>query len=103
MAIEPTVKVLPSWRAIDPAGTVSAPGSSFSFKTGDWRTDRPVWTESACRHCGLCVPVCPDSSIPFGAEFKRGPFDLDHCKGCGVCAQACPFGAIAMVPEGGAR
>lgn len=91
---------LPSWRDIDSAGTVEASGSSSAFLTGDWRTERPIWAEDACRQCSLCVPACPDSSIPFGTDARRGTFDLDHCKGCGVCAEVCPFGAIAMIPEG---
>lgn len=103
MANEVVRKTLPSWREIDSAGTVAVSGSSEAFKTGDWRTERPVWKAEACRHCALCVPACPDSSIPFGADQRRGTFDLDHCKGCGVCAAVCPFGAISMVPEGGLK
>ena len=51
--------------------------------------------EEKCRQCLLCVPVCPDSSIPV-SEGKRREFDYDHCKGCGICAKVCPFGAIEM-------
>ena len=30
--------------------------------TGEWMM--PVFKEDKCRHCLLCVPFCPDSSIP---------------------------------------
>ena len=43
----------------------------------------------------LCVPVCPDVSIPV-KDGKRLDFDYDHCKDCGICASVCPFGAIEM-------
>ena len=56
---------------------------------------KPVFVEDKCKQCLLCVPVCPDSSIPV-QDKKRLEFDYDHCKGCGICVKACPFGAITM-------
>ncbi len=87
-----------SWREVTPGGTIIGGASAAGFITGDWRTDRPVWNTEACRQCLLCVPVCPDSSIPVTRE-KRTDFDLDHCKGCGICAEVCSFGAITMRKE----
>lgn len=72
-----------------------AAGTSKYFKTGEWRTNTPVFWEEKCKQCLLCAPVCPDSSIPV-KNSKREEFDYDHCKGCGICAQVCPFGAIEM-------
>lgn len=72
-----------------------AAGTSKEFKTGEWRTNTPVFLEEKCRQCLLCAPVCPDSCIPV-TEGRRGAFDMDHCKGCGICAESCPFGAIEM-------
>lgn len=69
------------------------------FRTGEWRMDTPKFIEEKCKQCLLCVPVCPDSSIPV-KEGKRLDFDLDHCKGCGICEKACPFDAIIMKKGG---
>lgn len=70
-------------------------GTSKEFNTGEWRTNTPVFKENLCKQCLLCVPVCPDSSIPV-KDGKRLDFDYDHCKGCGICVKSCPFGALEM-------
>ncbi len=72
-------------------------GTSRQFKTGEWRTNTPVFYAEKCKQCLLCTPVCPDGCIPV-VDFKRTDFDYDHCKGCGICVKACPFNAIEMVP-----
>ena len=87
------------WQDITPGGDILASGNSAEFKTGDWRTHKPVVDMEKCIHCLLCVPVCPDTSIPV-EDGKRLEFDYDHCKGCGVCAKVCPVNCISMVPEG---
>ena len=74
---------------------IFAGGTAKSFRTGEWRTNTPVFLEEKCRQCLLCTPVCPDGSIPV-KNGKRENFDYDHCKGCGICVKACPFGAIEM-------
>ena len=76
-------------------GVVLAGGNSVDFKTGDWRTQTPIWHEDKCKQCLLCFPYCPDCSIPV-KDKKRLGFDMDHCKGCGICSSICPFGAIEM-------
>jgi len=84
------------WEEITPGGTVFVAGNAREFKTGTWRSEKPIFIDEKCTQCGLCFPVCPDDSIPVNKEQKREDFDYDMCKGCGVCADVCPFNAIIM-------
>lgn len=81
-------------------GNIYKAGNAKEFKTGDWRSVRPVFEEEKCKQCGLCFPVCPENAIPVKEDLKRTDFNFDYCKGCGVCAKVCPFGAITMKEEG---
>lgn len=83
------------WQDLTEGLSIYEPATSKEFMTGEWRTATPVLDREKCTNCLLCVPYCPDSSIPV-ADKKRAEFDLDHCKGCGICVKACPFGAITM-------
>lgn len=83
------------WQDLHMGLHVYEPATSKAFETGEWRTNTPVLDLDKCKQCLLCVPYCPDSSIPV-KDGKRLDFDLDHCKGCGICVSACPFGAIMM-------
>jgi len=87
-----------TWQEISPGGEVREGGTSELVNTGDWRTMIPAFIEEKCKHCMLCVPVCPDSSIPV-KDGRRLDFDFMHCKGCGVCWKACPFDAITFGKE----
>ena len=80
-------------------GNIYCAGNAREFKTGDWRSMKPVWDEEKCKQCGLCFAVCPENSIPVGKDCKRTETDFDYCKGCGVCAQVCPFKEIEMKVE----
>ncbi len=71
-------------------------GNAREFKTGDWRSIKPVFLSDKCKQCGLCFPVCPDNAIPVNKDQKEKTFNYDYCKGCGVCSKTCPFGAIEM-------
>lgn len=86
---------------LTPGGDIYDAGNARCFKTGDWRSIRPVFHPEKCKQCGLCFPVCPENAIPVGKEdLQRKDFNFDYCKGCGVCAKVCPFGAITMEEEG---
>ena len=78
------------WQDLTEGMIVAGAGTSRAFNTGEWSNNKPQF-----KQCLLCVPVCPDSSIPV-TEMKRDEFDYEHCKGCGICVKACPFGAITM-------
>ena len=86
------------WQEISPGGEVCEGGTARLVKTGEWRSNVPVWEPDKSKQCLLCAPFCPDSSIPV-TDGKRGDFDLDHCKGCGICWKVCPFQAIHMEKE----
>ena len=82
-------------------GNIYTAGNAKNFKTGDWRSVKPVYLKDKCKQCGLCFPVCPDNAIPVSKDtFQRADFNYDYCKGCGVCAKVCPFKAIEMKEEG---
>jgi pyruvate ferredoxin oxidoreductase delta subunit len=88
------------WKKHPMGATIPTAGNAEDFRTGDWRTEKPVWDEGKCIQCLLCWIHCPDTSIPVENE-KRVEFDYDHCKGCGICAKICPSDAIHMVSERG--
>ncbi len=88
----------PGWKKIPVAGLILEAGNAAEYKTGEWRTERPVINRDLCTDCLTCWIHCPDSSIIVeNGEFKD--FDLDHCKGCGICMSVCPKKAIRMEPE----
>ena len=83
-------------------GIILEAGSSKHFKTGDWRTFRPITDFNKCIQCMQCVVFCPDACIPTkgkGNDIKRIETDWEFCKGCGICAQICPVKCIKMEEE----
>mgnify|MGYP002770747433 CR=1 FL=1 len=87
-----------TWQELTTGVEIYEPATSRLVETGDWRVDVPVFKEDKCKQCLLCVPFCPDSSIPV-KDGKRLDFDFKHCKGCGICVAVCPFDAIDFVKE----
>ena len=59
------------WEEMTPGGNDLQAGNSKEFKTGDWRSQKPVYIPEKCRQCGLCFPVCPDDAIPVNKEQKE--------------------------------
>lgn len=89
---------LSSWKEM-PIGTlITEPGSARNFKTGDWRSQKPVWDSAKCSSCLICYIYCPDSSIKV-KDGKMTGMDYDYCKGCGICSEECPKKAITMELE----
>ena len=86
------------WKDIPIGGLILEPGNAVNYKTGSWRTFKPVIDKEKCTNCLLCWIYCPDSSIVVEDGKIRG-IDYEHCKGCGICSAQCPVKAIKMVKE----
>ena len=86
-----------SWKEMDIGGLTEA-GSSLKFKTGSWKSFKPIWDKGKCIHCMICVVDCPENCIPTKSD-KREETDLDYCKGCGICMAVCPVKCIKMEEE----
>jgi pyruvate ferredoxin oxidoreductase delta subunit len=86
------------WHEVNPGCMVFAAGNAANYKTGSWKSQRPLWDNAKCIKCGICYIYCPEGCIQ---EVKDGFFDanLDYCKGCGICAHECWPGAIVMREE----
>ncbi|MCL5108280.1 MAG: 4Fe-4S binding protein [Chloroflexi bacterium] len=80
---------LPCVSEVPLGGILSNVGNSAQYRTGSWRTQRPIFKADICTNCLLCWINCPDGSIAV-AEGKVTGIDEMHCKGCGICAYVCP-------------
>lgn len=89
---------LKSKNEIPQGGLILEAGNSNEFKTGNWRSRRPVREVEKCIDCMICFTNCPDMAIK-GDDGKFGHFDYDFCKGCGLCANVCPVKCIKMIDE----
>lgn len=85
------------WKEL-PEGDVLKGATSLAFKTGNWRSFKPVHIPENCIHCLLCWIACPDSAIKV-QEGRFEKIDYDYCKGCGICSYECPKNAIKMEEE----
>ena len=87
-----------TWKDLEVGCVVSAAGNARQYKTGDWRSLRPICDKTKCIKCGVCYIFCPDMAI---SKTDEGYFEADlyYCKGCGICAQECITSCITMVEE----
>jgi len=87
-----------TWKDVEVGAIVSEPGSARQYRTGDWRSQRPIFDSSKCIKCGVCYLFCPEGCVEQNAE---GYFEADlfYCKGCGICVRECWPRAITMVEE----
>lgn len=86
------------WHELNVGCVIEEIGNASEYKTGDWRSQRPVVNQDKCIKCGLCWLFCPDAAIE-QMEDGRYRWNMDYCKGCGICATECKPGAIEMVEE----
>ncbi len=87
-----------SWKELNVGCVIDEAGNAATYRTGDWRSQRPVYNKDRCIRCGTCYVFCPDMAIKI-IQDGYIEHDLYYCKGCGICAQECPTGAIAMKDE----
>lgn len=92
---------LKDWKQLAIGGIIKKAGSSEEFKTGDWRSFRPVVDNDKCIGCMLCWAHCPDNAIKIIKKDGKQliSIDYDHCKGCGLCSEVCPVHAIKLRRE----
>ena len=96
LAVE--TEIMPSWQELLPGGVVAEAGSAKRYRTGDWRSEHPVWNHEKCIKCGICYLFCPEGCIRQN-EDDYFEADLYYCKGCGICARECWTEAITMIEE----
>lgn len=87
-----------TWKELPIGCIIDEGGTSRRFKTGDWRSERPIFISEKCNNCLLCYIYCPEDSILMN-DGKVTGIDYDYCKGCGICANVCNIKAIEMKPE----
>jgi pyruvate ferredoxin oxidoreductase delta subunit len=86
------------WKTLEVGCVVSDAGNASYYKTGDWRSMRPVVNKSQCIRCGVCYIFCPDMAV---GKTEDGYFEANmyYCKGCGICSRECFTGCISMAAE----
>lgn len=87
-----------TWKDIPPGCIVFEPASAREYKTGDWRSQRPIWEQEKCIKCGACYMFCPEGAISMNEE-GYPTVDLYYCKGCGICARECWTSCFKMLQE----
>ena len=40
-------------------GNIYQAGNATNFKTGDWRSIKPIYISDKCKQWGVCFPDCP--------------------------------------------
>jgi len=87
-----------TWKDLEIGFIVTEPGNASQYRTGDWRSQKPIRDNNKCIKCGLCQIFCPEGCIEQNSD---GYFEanLFYCKGCGICARECWTKAITMIDE----
>ena len=88
----------PTWKELPLAAIIPEPATSLHYKTGDWKTLKPVVDKTKCIKCATCYIFCPEAAYEEDAYGYFNP-NYDYCKGCGICSVECPAMCIQMVEE----
>jgi len=57
-----------TWKELTVGNVVLEPGNASQYRTGDWKTLKPVLNKELCVHCGLCYIYCPDMAYNLSEE-----------------------------------
>ena len=52
-----------TWKDLETGNIITTPGSARAYRTGDWRSDKPIKDYEACIKCGMCSEVCRFNAI----------------------------------------
>ena len=44
-----------TWKDLNIGAIVSEPGNASQYKTGDWKSERPIFNTARCIKCGICL------------------------------------------------
>ena len=87
-----------TWKDLNIGNIITESGNADTYRTGDWRSDRPIREQEKCNECGLCWLFCPEGAI-YPIEGGLFETNLFYCKGCGICSVECPKDVITMIEE----
>ena len=57
-----------TWKDLEIGSIVTEPGNASQYKTGDWRSQRPVYDFNKCIKCAICALFCPEGCIETNEE-----------------------------------
>ena len=81
----------------------------FNIERGGAEHRKLSYDDENCVACGICVDLCPTSSLRLGpvVPIARGLIDMDNisinsdsCVFCGLCSIACPFDSLDLKIDG---
>ena len=87
-----------TWKELKVGCVIDEPGNAAVYRTGDWRSQRPIYNKGKCIKCNTCFVFCPDMAIKT-LDDGYIEHNLFYCKGCGICVEECPTEAITLEDE----
>ncbi|MGI6622815.1 MAG: 4Fe-4S binding protein [Clostridiaceae bacterium] len=59
-------------------------------------SNKLIWQEEDCVHCGACTAVCPSNALTMNKETWCLEFSKEKCLVCGLCTKACPLNVMSL-------